>query len=64
MPYNDIIGSIGVGSILLAYFLKSFRLISDGKFFYSLNIFGAGMACYASYLIQYMPFVILEAFGF
>ena len=25
-----------------------------------LNFFGAGIACYASYLIPYFPFVILE----
>ena len=28
---------------------------------YCMNIAGAGLACYASYLIRYLPFVILEA---
>ena len=61
MNYNDIIGSIGVGMILLAYFLNTFSLIpKDGYLFFSLNIIGAALACYASFLISYIPFVILE----
>lgn len=62
MMYNDIIGSIGVGLILIAYFLGTERLLDkDGKLYYVLNIIGAGLACYASFLISYWPFVILEA---
>jgi hypothetical protein len=61
MTYNDFIGIIGVGLILIAYFLSTARLIkSNGMPYYVVNIFGAGMACYASYLIAYWPFVILE----
>lgn len=61
MNYNDVIGSIGVGLILLAYFLNTFALIpKDGYLFFSLNIIGATLACYASFLIRYLPFVILE----
>ena len=61
MTYNDIIGSIGVALILFAYFLNTERLIQvNGKLFYVMNIIGAALACYASYLINYWPFVILE----
>jgi len=61
MEYNDIIGTIGVGIILIAYFLNIFTLITkDGKFYFALNILGATIACYASVLIHYMPFIILE----
>ena len=61
MHYNDIIGSIGVAMILIAYFLNTENLIPvNGKFFYVVNIIGAALACYASYLIAYWPFVILE----
>lgn len=61
MHYNDMIGSIGVAIILLAYFLDTSRLIpEDGKLFYVLNIIGAALATYASFLISYWPFVILE----
>ena len=62
MNYNDIIGTIGVGMILLAYFLNTFSFIpKEGKLFFVLNIIGAALACYASYLIQYLPFIVLEA---
>jgi hypothetical protein len=61
MNYNDWIGSIGVGLILLAYFMSSFNFLSGkSKLFFLLNTVGAGLACYASYLINYWPFVILE----
>ncbi|HUR67448.1 MAG TPA: hypothetical protein VMZ03_13940 [Chitinophagaceae bacterium] len=61
MTYNDIIGTLGVGLILMAYFLNTVKMLPrDGKLFYLLNIIGAALACYASFLIGYMPFVILE----
>jgi hypothetical protein len=61
MEYNDIIGTIGVGLILIAYFLNIFSFIEkDGKFYFLLNILGASLACYASLLINYKPFIILE----
>ena len=65
MNYTDIIGTIGVGLILLAYFCQTFNWISGkSKLFFLLNIIGAGLACYASYLINYWPFVILEGTWF
>ena len=61
MSYNDIIGTIGVGLILLAYFCTTFKFLSgESKLFFILNTIGAGLACYASWLINYWPFVILE----
>ena len=61
MTYNDIIGSIGVALILIAYFLNTEGLIPvNGKLFYVVNIIGAALATYASFLINYWPFVILE----
>jgi hypothetical protein len=65
MSYNDIIGAIGVGLILLAYFCNTFGWINGkGKLFFFLNVVGALLACYASYLINYWPFVILEGTWF
>lgn len=61
MEYDDIIGTIGVGMILLAYILNTFSCIKkDGGLFFVMNIMGAGLACYASVLINYVPFMILE----
>lgn len=62
MTYNDIIGTVGVGLILIAYFLNIKSLIlKDGLLYFALNIIGAGLACYASILINYTPFIVLEA---
>ena len=61
MNYNDIIGTVGVGLILMAFFLNTARLIeNNGKLYYVLNAIGGSLACYASFLINYWPFVILE----
>lgn len=61
MNYNDIIGTIGVSLILLAFVLNVFSVISNKSvLFLLLNLFGAGLACYASVLINYTPFIILE----
>jgi hypothetical protein len=62
MHYNDWIGTAGVGLILLAYFSSTFKMIgSQTRLYYLLNFVGAALACYASFLIDYLPFVILEA---
>jgi len=61
MDYNDIIGTSGVGLILLAYFANIFSLLhQNGRLYYIVNIIGAALACYASWLIHYWPFVALE----
>jgi hypothetical protein len=61
MNFNDVVGAIGVGIILLAYFLNNFSLIKrNGNLYFILNIIGASIACYTSYLINYLPFVVLE----
>ena len=62
MNISDLVGTIGVGLTLIAYFLSIFLLIKkDGILFYILNIIGGGIACFASVLIQFWPFIILEA---
>jgi hypothetical protein len=61
MIYNDFIGTVGVGLILLAYFLNTTKqLRPHGKTYFVMNIIGAALACYASFLIAYWPFVVLE----
>lgn len=60
MDYNDLVGIIGVALILFAYFLNTCKYIRQDKLFYVMNIFGSGLACYASVLINYRPFIILE----
>ncbi|MGV3697612.1 CBU_0592 family membrane protein [Flavobacterium sp.] len=61
MSTTDIIGTIGVSLILIAYFLNIFSLIKkDGILFFVLNILGGAIACFSSYLIRFWPFVVLE----
>lgn len=57
----DWIGFIGVFQILLAYILNVIgKIKSNDLIFILLNLIGAGMACFASVLMKYVPFIILE----
>ncbi len=61
MSTVDLIGFIGVSIILIAFFLNLINLISNKSLLYVLlNFIGAGIACYASVLLKYVPFIILE----
>ena len=61
MVYGDILGSAGIGLILLAYFLNVSKLIiPNGKTFFVLNILGGALACYAALRVNYWPFVMLH----
>ncbi len=61
VEFSVIVGSTGVLLLLLAFLLNLFKiLMQDTKTYAVLNVVGAGLSCYASVLIDYMPFVILE----
>jgi hypothetical protein len=60
MSYSSIVGTIGVTLLLAAFFLQLFGFLSQGRVYILLNIIGAGLSCYASVLIRYWPFVVLE----
>lgn len=61
MDLSDWIGSLGVSLLLAAFFLNLFGWLDHGSRRYQgLNVAGAGLACYASWLIDFMPFVVLE----
>ncbi|MCK4701665.1 MAG: hypothetical protein KAT38_15070 [Bacteroidales bacterium] len=63
MDYSILIGSVGVLLLLLAFIMNLFNILKTSSFLYSfLNFLGAGIACYASVLIDFIPFVILEIF--
>jgi hypothetical protein len=62
MSLSEIAGSIGVALLLIAFFLNLFGLMSsDSRAYQAINAIGAGISCYASYLIGFAPFVVLEA---
>lgn len=61
MNITDWIGFIGVALLLAAYILNLKNLIpKDGMAYLQLNAIGAGLACMASVLLAYWPFIILE----
>ena len=62
MSGAEIIGSIGVALLLVAFFMNLFGMLtSDSRVYQSMNAVGAAISCYASYLIGFAPFVVLEA---
>lgn len=61
MDFPDIIGTAGVSLLLIAFFLNLFGILpKEHRAYVLMNLFGAGIACYASILINFVPFVILE----
>ena len=61
MSLTDLIGTIGVTLLLIAFLLNLFfRVSKDGFLYLGLNVAGAVIACLASVLLVYWPFIILE----
>ena len=61
MKLSDIIASIGVIILLIAFLLNLYKkLPSDSKLYSLLNLTGAGICCFASWMVSFYPFVILE----
>ncbi len=61
MELSTTLGSIGVALLLLAFLLNLTKRLSQGSVLYSaMNMVGAGLSGYASYLIGFVPFVVLE----
>jgi hypothetical protein len=57
----DWIGFIGVFLILIAYILNVIEKLNPKSLaFILLNLIGASLACFASILLKYLPFIILE----
>jgi hypothetical protein len=59
--YATLIGFTGVALLLAAFVLNLLKLMpAEGYPYALLNMVGAAIACYSSYLIDFLPFVILE----
>jgi hypothetical protein len=62
MTPADWIGSAGVFILLVAFLLNLLNKISQNGYTYvAMNLVGAALAGWASVMIHYTPFVILEA---
>ena len=61
MTITDWTGTIGVTMLLVAFFLNLNNTIRKESYLYLLlNVAGAGIACLASVMLSYWPFIILE----
>lgn len=57
----EAIGFFGVSLLLAAFFLNLWKLMKpEGHPYILLNLCGASMSGFASYLVKFMPFVLLE----
>jgi hypothetical protein len=62
MTSTDWIGFIGVFILLVAYALSLLNKLSKESIMYLfMNFAGAGLSCFASVLLHFIPFIILEA---
>lgn len=69
MKTSDIIASSGVIILLAAFLLNLYKKLPANSMVYAfMNFFGAAVCCFASYMVKFYPFVILEGtwglFGF
>jgi len=61
MNGTDWLGFVGVTLILVAYFLNVRNMVKSTHLsFILLNLIGASLACLASILLNYIPFIVLE----
>ena len=59
--FATLLGSTGVAVLLAAFLLNLFRALRSDEWAYLLlNLFGATLAGVSSWLIRFMPFVVLE----
>ncbi len=62
MELSDWIGFAGVTILLVAFLLNLLKKITENSYAYlGMNAFGAALTCLASIMINYVPFIILEA---
>lgn len=62
MEASSLVGTSGVTLLLLAFVLNLLKKLKpDSLIYLLLNVFGAGLAGVSSYMIEFCPFVVLEA---
>ncbi|MHB8209247.1 CBU_0592 family membrane protein [Mucilaginibacter sp.] len=61
MKISDIIASVGVIILLIAFLLNLYKKLPVTSSLYGLlNFVGAAICCFAAWLVSFYPFVILE----
>lgn len=61
MDLPNLLSALGVGLILIAFFLLTFKIVAgESRVYYTLNLLGGILATFGAWLIGAMPFVVLE----
>lgn len=61
MKLSDIIASLGVIILLIAFLLNLYKkLQANSRAYCAMNFIGAAMCGVSSYMINFYPFVVLE----
>ena len=61
MTITDWTGAAGVTILLVAFLFNLVgRISKDSAVYLLMNVAGAGLACLASVMLRYWPFIILE----
>ncbi|MFN8322216.1 MAG: hypothetical protein U0T74_06110 [Chitinophagales bacterium] len=61
MTLSSAIGFSGVFVLLIAFLLNLLKVLSfESRIYLFMNLVGASLACAASIMIHYTPFIILE----
>jgi hypothetical protein len=62
MTASDLLGTIGVGILLVAFVLNQRRTLSEhSRAFLAMNLGGAVLCACSAWLVRFMPFVVLES---
>jgi hypothetical protein len=62
MKVSDVIASLGVIILLIAFLLNLYkRLAANSRSYCAMNFVGAAMCGVSSYMIDFYPFVVLES---
>jgi hypothetical protein len=62
MKLSDVIASLGVIILLIAFLLNLYKKISaNSRGYCAMNFIGAAMCGVSSYMISFYPFVVLES---
>jgi hypothetical protein len=62
MKLSDIIASLGVIILLVAFLLNLYKkLEANSRAYCAMNFIGAAMCGISSYMIDFYPFVVLES---
>jgi hypothetical protein len=62
MNLGDVIGTIGVTTLLIAFVLNQRRMLSEhSRPFLAMNLVGAALCAWSAWLVNFYPFLVLES---